>query len=53
VRFRAGEALVRLGKDGIRQLKIAAQNGDPMQQRSATLVLAENDLYWTEPSGDA
>jgi HEAT repeat protein len=44
VRFRAGDALARLGSKGVTRLKEIASTGDPLAQRAAELALAEHNL---------
>lgn len=44
VRFRAGEALVRLRPDGVEQMRRIARVGSPRAMEAATTVLAENGL---------
>lgn len=44
VRFRAGEALAALGAVGRDELRSAALSGEPLAQRTASMVLAERGL---------
>lgn len=44
VRFRAGDALARLGSKGVTRLREIASTGDPLAQRAAELALAEHNL---------
>lgn len=44
VRFRAGEALARLGSQGVAELRAAAATDDPVISEAASLTLAERGL---------
>jgi HEAT repeat protein len=50
VRFRAGEALMKLREEGIARMREAAASRNEVEQRSAALVLAENGLSFAEPA---